>query len=176
MERTVRSTRAFDGSLLGLRVDEVERPGGRTATREIVEHPGAVAVLAWDGERLALVRQWRHAAGASLLEVPAGTIEHGEATLRTAQRELGEEMGLAAGTWVEGPSFYTAPGFCTERLTLFLATDLSQVDVAAPDDEDLDRSWLPLAAAIAAIDGGEITDAKSIVGVLWLARRLATAG
>ena len=131
-----------------------------------------MAVLAWDGERVALVRQWRHAAESALLEIPAGTMEDGEDAALTAQRELAEEMGVGASAWTEGPSFYTAPGFCTERLTLFLATGLAPVDVATPDDEDLDRSWFRLADAVAAIDSGLITDAKSIVGILWLARRL----
>ena len=138
-----------------------------------MEHPGAVAVLAWDGERLALVRQWRQAAGAALLEIPAGTLERGEEPVVTARRELAEEMGIGASTWVEGLSFYTAPGFCTERLTLFLATGLGPVEVAAPDDEDLERSWLTLPDALSAVDAGAITDAKSIVGILWLARRMA---
>lgn len=129
-------------------------------------------MLAWDGERVAMVRQWRHAAGATLLEIPAGTLEPGEEPLATARRELGEEMGVAAATWVEGPSFYTAPGFCTERLTLFLATDLAEASVDAPDDERLERDWLSLPDAVAAIGDGRIGDAKSIVGILWLARRL----
>jgi ADP-ribose pyrophosphatase len=170
-ERTVSSRRAFSGRLLALRVDEVELDSGRRATREVVEHPGAVAVLAWDGERLAAVRQWRQAAGAELLEIPAGTLEPGESPLTTAQRELAEECGLTAARWEEGPAFYTAPGFSTELLTLFLATDLHPVDVAPLDDEALERSWLTLADALAAIDDGRIRDAKSMVGVLWLARR-----
>jgi ADP-ribose pyrophosphatase len=170
-ERTVSSRRAFSGRLLALRVDEVELDSGRRATREVVEHPGAVAVLAWDGERLAAVRQWRQAAGAELLEIPAGTLEPGESPLTTAQRELAEECGLTAARWEEGPGFYTAPGFSTELLTLFLATDLHPVDVAPPDDEALERSWLTLADALAAIDDGRIQDAKSLVGILWLARR-----
>jgi ADP-ribose pyrophosphatase len=170
-ERTVNSRRAFSGRLLALRVDEVELESGRRATREVVEHPGAVAVLAWDGERLAAVRQWRQAAGAELLEIPAGTCEPGESPLATAQRELAEECGLTAARWEEGPAFYTAPGFSTELLTLFLATDLHAVDVAPPDDEALERSWLTLADALAAIDDGRIRDAKSLVGILWLARR-----
>lgn len=170
-ERTVSSRREFSGRLLGLRVDEVELESGRHATREVVEHPGAVAILAWDGERLAAVRQWRQAAAAELLELPAGTVEAGESPLVTAQRELAEECGLTATRWEEGPSFYTAPGFSTELLTLFLATDLHTVDAAPPDDEALERSWLTLADALAAVDDGRIRDAKSLVGILWLARR-----
>jgi ADP-ribose pyrophosphatase len=170
-ERTVSSHRPFSGRLLSLRVDEVELESGRRATREVVEHPGAVAILAWDGERLAAVRQWRQAASADLLEIPAGTLEPGESPLDSAQRELAEESGLRAGGWEEGPSFYSAPGFSTELLTLFLATNLEAVDVAPPEDEVLERSWLTLADALAAIDDGRIRDAKSLVGILWLARR-----
>lgn len=174
-ERTLSSRIAYGGRLLALRVDEVELETGRRAVREVVEHPGAVAILAFDGERLAMVRQWRQAAGAELLEIPAGTLEPGEAPLLTARRELAEESGLEAARWVEGPSFYTAPGFSTELLTLFLATDLHIVETEAPDDEALERSWLPLAEAVAAIEAGIIRDAKSLVGILWLARRLSDA-
>ena len=87
--------------------------------------PGAVAILAWDGERLAMVRQWRHATGQALLEIPAGTLEPGEPPDETARRELAEECGLAAADWDAGPRFYTAPGFCTELMHLYLATDLT---------------------------------------------------
>jgi ADP-ribose pyrophosphatase len=171
-ERTISSRRAFTGRLLAMRVDEVELESGRRAVREVVEHPGAVAILAWDGERLAVVSQWRQAAGADLLEIPAGTCEPGEAPLATAQRELAEECGLGAATWEDGPSFYTAPGFSTELLNLYLATDLGPIDAQAPDDEALERSWLTLPDALSAIDAGRIRDAKSLVGILWLARRL----
>ena len=170
-ERTVSSVRAYTGRLLALRVDEVALASGRHATREVVEHPGAVAILAWDGAQLAMVRQWRQAAGSELLEIPAGTAEANETRLATAQRELAEECDLRASGWEEGPSFYTAPGFCTEFLTVFLATDLSPMEVAAPEDEVLERSWLPLTDAVAAVEDGRIRDAKSIVGILWLAQR-----
>jgi ADP-ribose pyrophosphatase len=172
-ERTLGSRRAFTGRLLALRVDEVELESGRHATREVVEHPGAVAILAWDGERLAAVRQWRQAAGAELLEIPAGTREPGESSLVTAQRELAEECGLTATLWEEGPAFYTAPGFSTELLTLFVATDLQPTDVSPPDDEALERSWLTLGDALTAVDDGRIRDAKSLVGILWLSRHLS---
>jgi ADP-ribose pyrophosphatase len=175
-ERTLSSRRAFSGRLLALRVDEVELESGQRAVREVVEHPGAVAILALDGERLAMVRQWRQAASAELLEIPAGTLEPGEAPLVTAQRELAEECGLDAAHWEEGPSFYTAPGFSTELLTLFLATELRAVEALAPDDEALERSWLALSDAVAAIDAGRIRDAKSLVGILWLARRRGQEG
>jgi ADP-ribose pyrophosphatase len=134
-----------------------------------------VGVLAWDGARLAVVRQWRHAAGAALLEIPAGTLDPGEEPLATARRELAEECAVAASSWEAGPSFYTAPGFCTERLSLFLATGLGTEEAEGPEDEDLELSWLTLQEALAAIEDGAIVDAKSIAGILWLARRLEAA-
>ncbi|HYI66775.1 MAG TPA: NUDIX hydrolase [Candidatus Limnocylindrales bacterium] len=171
-ERTLSSTRPWTGRRVGVRVDEVERSDGHRTTREIVEHPGAVAMLAWDGERLALVRQWRHATGQVLLEIPAGTLESGEPPAETARRELAEEIGLAATTWVEGPRFYTAPGFCTELMHLYLATGLTEATAEADADELIEPSWLALPDALAAIDDGRIADAKSIAGIGWLARRL----
>jgi len=172
-ERTVESRRPFVGRLLRVRVDEVELDDGRRTTREVVEHPGAVAMLAWDGEHLALVRQWRHAAGRALLEVPAGTVDPGEEPDATAARELAEEVDLRAETWERAPAFFTAPGFCTEYLTVYLATDLHPAEeMAHPDDEDLEVVRMTLPQALDAIDAGEIEDAKSIVAILWLARRL----
>src|SRR5688572_11002333 len=111
-ERTLSSTRPWTGRRIRVRVDEVERADGHRTRREIVEHPGAVAILAWDGERLATVRQWRHATGREMLEIPAGTLEPNEPPQETARRELAEEAGLTAATWIAGPRFYTAPGFC----------------------------------------------------------------
>jgi len=171
-ERTLGTRRVFEGRLLRVRVDEVEMADGRPAQREIVEHPGAVAILAWDGERLAAVRQWRQAAGRETLELPAGTRDPGERPRRTAERELAEECGLAAAAWEPGPGFWTAPGFCTEFLTLWLATDLQPVSVAGPEDEALEVTWLTLDQALAGAAEGAINDAKSLVGIYWLARRL----
>jgi len=173
-ERTTGSRRAFEGGLISVRVDTVRLGSGREATREVVEHPGAVGILAWDGARLALVRQWRHPAGGPLLEIPAGTLDPGEEPLATARRELAEECALAANHWEAGPSFYTAPGFCTERLSLYLATELRPASVTPPDDEELELSWATLEEALAALDAGAIADAKTVAGVLWLDRRLAS--
>jgi ADP-ribose pyrophosphatase len=172
-ERTTSSTRPWTGRRISVRVDEVERADGHRTTREIVEHPGAVAILAWDGDRLAMVRQWRHATGRALLEIPAGTLEPDEPPAETARRELAEECGLAAATWEEGPRFFTAPGFCTELMHLYLATDLTDAPSLADADEQIEPSWMTLADGLAAIDDGRIVDAKSIAGIGWLARRLA---
>jgi ADP-ribose pyrophosphatase len=172
-ERTISSTRPWIGRRVAVRVDDVERADGHRTTREIVEHPGAVAILAWDGERLAMVRQWRHATGETLLEIPAGTLEPDEAPLETARRELAEECGLAAAAWEAGPTFFTAPGFCTERMHLFLATKLTDAPGESDEDEQIETSWLRLTDAVAAADDGRVADAKSLAGIGWLARRVA---
>jgi ADP-ribose pyrophosphatase len=174
-ERTVSSREAFAGRLLKVRVDEVVMADGRPATREIIEHPGAVGILAWDGTRLAMVRQWRQAAARETLEIPAGTRDPGEEPRQTAERELAEECGVTAAAWEQGPAFFTAPGFCTEYLTLWLATNLSPTSVQGPDDEALERDWLTLDEALEGVAAGRINDAKSLVGILWLARRLRGA-
>jgi ADP-ribose pyrophosphatase len=171
-ERTLSTERPWTGRRIAVRIDEIERSDGHRTTRDVVEHPGAVAMLAWDGERLAMVRQWRHATGGLLLEIPAGTLEPGEPPAETARRELAEEVGLAAGTWDAGPQFYTAPGFCTELMHLYLATDLRDAPGEADADELLEPLWMTLDEALAAIDGGRIRDGKTIAGVEWLARRL----
>jgi len=171
-ERTLSSTHPWTGQRIRVRVDEVERDDGHRTTREIVEHPGAVGILAWDGARLAIVRQWRHATNEVLLEIPAGTLEPDEPPMETARRELAEEAGLAAATWVEGPRFFTAPGFCDELMHLYLATDLADADGESDADEVLEASWITLADALTAIDEGRIRDAKTIAGIGWLARRL----
>jgi ADP-ribose pyrophosphatase len=172
-ERTLGTSHPWTGKRIRVRVDAVERSDGHRTTREIVEHPGAVAILAWDGARLAMVRQWRHATGQVLLEIPAGTLEPDEPPAETARRELAEEVGLAAGTWTDGPRFYTAPGFCDELMHLYLATDLrDDTSRQADADEVLEPAWMTLPEALEAIERGEIRDAKTIVGVSWLARRL----
>jgi ADP-ribose pyrophosphatase len=171
-ERTLTSTHPYRGRRISVRLDEVERADGHRTTREIVEHPGAVAIVAWDGSRVAMVRQWRHAAGRTLLEIPAGTLEPDEPPAETARRELAEEVGLAAGTFVAGPRFYTAPGFCDELLHLFLATDLHSTAAEPDADEQLEASWLTLDEALDACDDGGIEDGKTIAALGWVARRL----
>lgn len=172
-ERTIKTRRAYEGRVVSLRVDQVELGDGRRTTREIVEHPGAVAILAWDGARLALVRQWRHAAGAELLEVPAGTLDETDANPEaTARRELAEECALEARNWEVGPTFFTAPGFCTELMHTFLATGIEPAETAQhADDEAIETAWLSLAECRAACDDGTIRDAKTLAAIGWLSRR-----
>jgi len=154
------SRRVYEGRLLGL---TIERWGGRE--REIVEHPGAVAVVAVDEEGcVTLVRQLREPVRARLLELPAGTAEAGEHPLTTAQRELREECGLQGGTWRELAAFWTTPGFCRERLHLFAAEGVVRGEAAPAEDEELELVRWPLAEV--AVRLGEIEDAKTLAGLL----------
>jgi ADP-ribose pyrophosphatase len=152
-------------------------PDGRVRERSVVRHPGAVALVAIDAEgRWLLVRQYRHAAGRWLLEVPAGTLEVGEAPETTAARELREETGFAAdqlerlgGTWM-------APGFCSEFIHFFLATGLRPAPLPQDEDEDLsDPVALTLDEVWAAIESGEIEDAKTVVAAALFQRHAGGA-
>jgi ADP-ribose pyrophosphatase len=181
-ERLVASELIHRGRVLEFRVDTVERADGRRARRDVAVHPGAVAIVAVDaGERVLLVRQWRHPAGRALLEIPAGTLDRDPASGVTespdhaARRELEEETGCRAGRLERLAEFWTAPGFATERMFLYLATDLVEAgpDRLDPDeDEALELVRLPWREAVEAAERGEIEDAKSLVGILWLARRM----
>jgi 8-oxo-dGTP pyrophosphatase MutT (NUDIX family) len=179
VERVVDSRVLHSGRYLTFRVDTIERADGTRATRDIAGHPGAVAILAIDADdHVLMVRQFRLAAGQTLLEVPAGTLDVTEdGTVEdpdlAAPRELEEETGMRAGSWRTLGHFYTAPGFTEERMTLYLATDLrpASEDRLGPDeDERLLLQRIPVADALAAVDRGEIHDAKSLVALLWLAR------
>ncbi len=126
-ERTIGATRRGRAARIRVRVDEVERSDGRRATREVVEHPGAVAILAWDGERLAMVRQWRHATGQHLLEIPAGTLEPDEATARDRPARAGRGgRGWRRPRGSKVPASTPRPASATELMHLYLATDLTE--------------------------------------------------
>ena len=180
LRETVTATRVVHrGAYIEVRVDDILTPDGRHSTRDIVGHPGAVAIVALDPEeRVLLVRQFRLAAGRSLLEIPAGTLDGApDGTLEdpdlAARRELEEETGFRAGTWRHLGAFWTAPGFATELMHLYLATDLVPADVGrlGPDeDERLELEAVPWREAVARAERGGIEDAKSIVGLFWLAR------
>jgi ADP-ribose pyrophosphatase len=184
-ERIVDSRTIYNGTYLSLRIDTVERSDGSRAEREIVGHPGAVAILAIDeDDRVLMVRQYRAPAGRILLEIPAGTLDVDPDTGtvedpdRAAHRELEEETGYRAGSLRRLTSFWTAPGFATELMHLYLATDLQPADetrLGPDEDERLALEHVRLADARGAVERGEIADAKSILALLWL-DRLRSAG
>jgi ADP-ribose pyrophosphatase len=151
---------AYDGKLIDV---TVERWGEHE--REIVEHPGAVAIVAVDRDGMVtLVRQRREAVRAVLAELPAGTLEQGETPLECAQRELEEETGLTGGTWREAAVFYTTPGFCRERMHLFFAHDLERGSANPADDEELELIRWRVDELVDRV--GELEDAKTLAGLL----------
>ena len=176
-EQTVSSRRGFDGKLLHVRVDEIVMPSGRTGVREVVEHPGGVAIIALTaaGDVL-LVRQHRHAVGREVLELPAGTRETGEPAAETARRELLEETGYEAESIVELTGFFTVPGYSSERMTLFLARGCRQTTPDLAPDEITEVRPVPTAALRDMLTTGQppIEDAKTLVGLLWLLAQLST--
>jgi ADP-ribose pyrophosphatase len=154
------SRRVYEGRLLGL---TVERWGENE--REIVEHPGAVAMVAVDTEGyVTLVRQLREATRKRLLEIPAGTAEPGEQPLETARRELQEECGLTGGEWRELTAFWTTPGFCRERMHVFAVDGAERGEAAPADDEELELVRWPVAEIAQRLH--EIEDAKTLAGLL----------
>jgi ADP-ribose pyrophosphatase len=151
---------AYEGKLFDV---TVERWGDHE--REVVEHPGAVAIVAVDREGMVtFVRQRREAVRAVLVELPAGTLEQGETPLECAQRELAEETGLTGGTWREAVAFYTTPGFCRERMHLFFAHDLERGSASPADDEELEVIRWNVGELESRL--GELEDAKTLAGVL----------
>lgn len=153
---------------MNLRVDTVELAGGRKATREVVEHGEVVAVVPLlEGKDVLLVRQYRLPAARTLLEVPAGGVDAGESSEEAAQRELGEECGQQADRLERLGGFYLSPGFCSEFMHLFLATELRPVPARPEPDEEIAVVRLSLAEALRLIRRGEIQDGKSIIGLTW---------
>lgn len=169
-ERTIAREIKYAGKIITVRVDKVELPDGRTASREVVEHPGAAAVLAVNKAKEAyFVRQFRKAVEKELLEIPAGKLEAGEEPHICAARELAEEVGMAAGDLRLLATFYSSPGFTAEKLYVYLATGLHPVSPSAEDDEFLEPVRLPLAEAVRMARTGEIEDAKTLIALLLAA-------
>ena len=167
---TVSSETVYTGNIFALRKDEVRMPGGKVASREVVEHYGAVAVLAMDDSgRIPMVYQYRHPIGRRLWELPAGLLDvDGEAPHLTAARELQEEVGLRAETWQVLVDLDTTPGFSDESVRLYLATGVTQVDRPEAHDEEADMTleWIPIAEALRQVFSGEIVDSLAVAGIL----------
>jgi ADP-ribose pyrophosphatase len=170
-EFTVAGSRVVHiGRVVGLRVDDVVMPGGETAAREVVEHLGAVAILALDAEgAVTMVHQYRHPLGHRLWELPAGLIDHaGEEPVEAAKRELVEEAGLAAEDWSTLVDVAASPGFTDEVVRVFLARDVSDVDreMLGEEEADLVVAKFPLADAVAMALSGELVNGATVSGVL----------
>jgi len=167
IETTIGSDTVFDGRLLKVRRDYVRLPDGAESTREVVEHPGAVAMVPIndDGEVL-LVRQFRQPVGAVLVEIPAGTLDPGEAPEACARRELAEEIGFEPAKLKLLAAVYLAPGYSSELIRIFLATELHAATADCDADENLQTVRMPLADAIQAAKDGKFKDAKTVCGLL----------
>lgn len=175
-ERKLDSTTHFEGKIFRITVDHVTLPNGKTATREIAHHCGAVAVLPITKEgNVILVTQYRYALGKELLEIPAGKMDlEGEAPLESAIRELREETGCTAGQMISLGDFAGSPGCMTEIVHLYLALDLEQGESCPDEDEFLRTSQMPLTQLIDRIMAGEVTDGKTIAAALKAEHYLKT--
>lgn len=156
----------FRGKVIEVGVDTVVLPNGERAELEIVRHPGGAAVVAVDeAGRVCLTRQYRHAAGGWVWELPAGRIDPGEQPIETARRELEEEAGAAASEWVSLGTLLTSPGIFTEIIHLFGATGLTETSQSLERHEVLEAHWIPFAEALERARRGDIVDAKTVVGL-----------
>jgi 8-oxo-dGTP pyrophosphatase MutT (NUDIX family) len=162
----------YSGRLVDVRMERFRHADGEEVSREIVRHRGAVGILAHDGEHVWLVRQPREAVDESaLLEIPAGRLDvEGEEPQEAAERELAEEIGMAAREWEHILTYYTSAGFTDEQVHLFLATDLYEHSAESDENERIEIERWPLARLAAAIE--ECRDAKTLICLLWLARAL----
>lgn len=166
-EKTLSSQLIYDGRAVKLRIDTVAMPGGRETTREIVDHSDCVAIVAVDADsNVLLVNQYRKPVEKELLEIPAGGIEPGEDPQTAVSREMREETGYLPRKVERLGGFYSAPGYCTEYLHLYLATDLTPGQLYAEDTENIRLVRVPITQIPGLITSGSICDAKSIAGLL----------
>jgi len=160
------SESTYEGKAFSVRRDQIRLPDGTLTRLDIVEHVGAVTVLPIDNEgQVWFVRQYRHAAGLDLLELPAGTLEAGEEPEACAYREIREETGMAAGKLQKVGEFFLAPGYSTEYMHVYLAQDLTHDPLPGDQDEFLSIERYPLAQVVAMLRSGEIRDAKTIAAL-----------
>jgi ADP-ribose pyrophosphatase len=163
----------YQGRIIQLDIESITMPNGVSVELEIVRHPGGAAIVALDSDnRVCLLRQYRHAAGGWLWELPAGKLEPGEPPETTAARELIEEAGLQASRWETLGKFIATPGFCDEIIHLFLAQDLREVDSQPEVHELFEVHRIPLATALGQVYDGTIFDAKTMLGLTLAAQHL----
>ena len=166
------SERVFSGRAFSLRVDQVSIDGKPPLAWEIIEHPGGVAVVPFDeAGNILMVRQYRHAVGAELLELPAGTLKKGEDPALTAHRELQEEIGMDAASLELLGEFFLAPGYSSELMRVYWATGLSAAVLPQDEDEAIEVERVPFEAAVRMALNGQIRDAKSVSGLLLAAHK-----
>ena len=174
LPKIISSQKVFDGRVFNVTVDTVSE-GEHTYQREVVHHRGsAVIIPVHDDSTVVLVRQYRHPAVRFLLEAPAGTLDNGERPEVGAARELEEELGLVAGRLDKLSEFFVSPGFCEEKMWVYLATEPTESKQQLDDDEILDVVRLPMTDALEMITSGEIQDAKTIIGLMLAAPRVGS--
>jgi len=172
LPEVIESKQMFAGRVFSVTADTV-REGDKTYVRDVVHHPGSAVILpVFDDGTIALVRQYRHPAGSYLLELAAGTLKVSEPPATGAARELEEELGFVAAKLELLSEFYVSPGFCAEKMWLYLATDLTETKQHLDDDEMLEVVRLPVDRALQMITGGDIQDAKTIIGLMLAAPRI----
>jgi ADP-ribose pyrophosphatase len=165
--KTVRSKTIFRGKVFDLRQDELRLPNGKTVALDIISHRGAVTIIPIDEQgQIWFIRQYRHAAGSVLLELPAGSMEENEAPEISAHREIREEIGMAARELTELGGFFLAPGYSTEFLHIYLARDLYDAPLDPDEEEMIEIEKIPVAQAYRLAEGGQISDAKTLASLL----------
>ncbi len=163
----------YKGKVLKLNIERVKLPNGSVAELEIAHHPGGAVVVALDAEgRVCVLRQYRHAAGGWIIELPAGKIDNREPPLECAKRELAEEAGVTARYWKHLGQFFSSPGVFTEVIHVFLARGLAPCDSVPEAHEVLEARWVPMTEAAALAADGRLPDAKTTIGLFWAQTRL----
>lgn len=170
-EKAIKTEEIFKGHIINVKKDTVLMPGGNTATREVVEHPGGVCVVADDNGMLIFVRQFRYPLKDAIYELPAGKLSPGEDPKLCGMRELLEETGAVAETFVELGAIYPSPGFLTEKIYIFYASGLTFQNQMLDEDEYLDVKKIPVQKAFQMVKEGIIQDAKTIAGLYHLLMR-----
>lgn len=172
-EKTMKCEKIYDGKILNLKVETVEIPGKKYSKREIIEHPGGVGIIALtEDNHVVLVKQYRKAIEKPLIEIPAGRLEVNEEPIETAKRELKEETGYITEDLKYLLEFYTSPGYCNEKIYLFLAKGLTKGETSFDDGEYCETLTYSIDELCKMIDRGEIMDSKTIIGIYYVKQLL----
>jgi len=176
-EKITSSRPIYDGSVVHLRIETVQTLDGHQYEREVIRHTGAVALIPLEPDgTLIMVRQYRSGSDGDLLEIPAGTLNPGEERDDCARRELQEEIGFFPDKLTRIGDFWVAASYTSERITVYLAESLRPSRLPGDDDENIEVVRMPLKEALRKVDSNEITDAKTLIGLMWLARRQGQPG